>query len=812
MCASTASAATPLCLDVAAGRDAIGTEIQLFGVDARDSQMVTVFDDRGSGGTQKIFWPACGRATDIDGQRMEDGTDIRLWDSWSFSDSAHIAGQTFDIYQTGGIATYGGKSYPKYKILCHKDNAYGIETYGVSPTSGDNVDIWHYDTADEAGRDWLFIPQAKVTDGVYTIRTLADTSLCLAVSGGSTAELAPCAIEKAVPDSSSQTYKVTTDEQGNVRILSAVKRNFWLGVWPKDGDDAYDGAGVRHTGDNRSTTNRVNWTTQSFGSGTDANGNNVPGFRLVPQAAPSVGYDLDASGGKDSDAIAETASIQKASYLDTQTWLFWPAEQYDASLGTPANVMGLINDGLRRSRVFTNGTVRVKPAWGHRGTWWDGFSIRYRTRSRRVGGSMSTWSAWRWDANGSVGNNGWGMPGRPSLESPSDADPMTAFAGRYPLTVTLSRSGNDRTDIEYEVRVFCSSGGVLDDVAHGPSATGTVMVAWQPVVRVTGVAMTPTGLSVMYESDHTRGGNLVRAEVVGMGSARATSAPASGSVDIQLSALSHAPEEGEIVTVKLWMWTSDGAAASDDSQQVLSYTSGHGATLRPTVTVYGAPKPAVPGTSVSELAKMTVSQAATKRVSALAGSKQGPSYCAVASGYPSGTEFYLVIRRGHGDRLAKVDPSRILPPLGVEWQLFATYRSGSSWATWLGSFGAIKARGWLVDEVDGSNGVEIWVNEGEGPQFAPTYEPDVTTHVTTGRERPVVTRGQTVKATWSLDGWLGITDPESERSQADWLAHAGKVTFRSPVGFWSNAYVTDCKLDLSRRVGGTVSASFAEVE
>lgn len=779
MCASTAGAAMPLCLDVGAGRDAIGTEIQLYGVDARDSQMVTVFDDQGDGGTQKIFWPACGRAADVADGVMADGTDIRLWDSWSFSDYNNLT-QTFDIYQTTETATYGGKSYPAYKILCHKDNAYCIETYGTAPAAFDNVDIWHYDTADGAGKHWLFIPQAKVTNGVYTIRSLADTTLCLAVSGGSTAELAPCAIEKAVPDSNSQTYKVTTDEQGNVRIISAVKRNFWLGVWPTDKDDAYDGAGVRHTGDDRSTTNRINWTTQPFGSGVDANGNNVPGFRIVPQAAPSVGYDLDASGGKDSDSIAETATIQKASWLDTQTWLFWPTEQYDAGLGTPSSVMGLVND-VRTDRFFTDGTASVRPAWGYRGTWWDGFNIRYRTRSRKVGGSMSAWGPWRWDVNGSVGNDGWGMPGRPSLESSAAANPTTTFAGRYERPVTLSRTGTDRMDVEYEVRAFSRSGGVLNDVAHGPSATGTVIVAWQPTVRVTGVAMTPTGLSVMYDSDHTRGGNLVRAEVVGLGSARSTSAPASGAVDVPLSSLSHAPVEGEAVTVRLWMWTSDGAAAVSDSQQKLSYTSGHGATLKPTVTVYGA-------------------------------SKQGPSYSAVASGYPDGTEFYLVIRRGHGDRMVKVDPSRILPPLGVGWQLFATYRSGSSWATWLGSFDAIKARGWLVDEADGSNGVEVWVNEGEGPQFAPTYEPDVTTHVTTGRERPVVTRGQTVKATWSLDGWLGVTDPASERSQADWLAHAGKVTFRSPMGFWANAYVTDCKVDLSRSVGGTISASFVEVE
>lgn len=404
------------------------------------------------------------------------------------------------------------------------------------------------------------------------------------------------------------------------------------------------------------------------------------------------------------------------------------------------------------------------------------------------------------------------MPGRPSLDSPSDADPMGALTGRHPLSVTVSRTGSDRVDVEFEVRAFAITTGHLAGPAHGPSATGTVTVAWRPTLRVTGVAMSPTGLSVMYRSDHTRGGSLVRAEVVGLGSARSASAPASGSVDVPLSALSRAPREGEMVQVKLWMWTGDGAAAASDGSYVLSYTAGHGATLSPRVTVYGAPKAAVPGVSVVGLAEMTVAQAAGRTVRQLAGTEAGPSYCAVASGYPAGTRFYLVVHRGHGDRMVEVDPARILPPLGVPWRLFATYQSGTSWATWLGDFAAIRSRGWLVDEADGSEGIEVWVSEGEGPQFAPSYEADVTTHVTTGRERPVVTRGRTVKATWSLEGWLGVTDAAAERERADWLAHAGLVTFRSPLGFWARAYVTDCKVDLSRSVGGKVSASFVEVD
>lgn len=812
MCASTAGAATPLCLDVAGGTDAIGTEIRLFGMDSRDSQVVTVFDG-GDGGDQKLFWPACGRAADVAGGAMADGTDVRLWDSWAYSDTANNAAQTWRIVQAGGTATYAGRAYPLYKVLCHKDNAYCIETYGISPTSGDNVDIWHYDTADAPGKHWIFVPVPTVTTGVYTIRPLADATLCLGVSGGSTAELANCSIEKAVPDASSQVYGVRTDGQGNVRIQSAVAAGYFLGVWPTGDDkDPYDGAGVRHTYDQNPDHNRVNWATQPSGSGRDANGNVVPAFKVVPQAAAHVGYNLDAADGKDGE-LAQFATVRKTSWLQAQSWLFWPAEQYDPTLGTPSRVMAY--DGSERSdRFFSRAAVTLRPAWSYRGAFRDGFSVRYRTRSRRAGGPMGAWSAWAWDANGSTGNGGWGMPGRPSLDSPSDADPMGALTGRHPLSVTVARTGSDRVDVEFEVRAFAASTGHLAGPAHGPSATGTVTVAWRPTLRVTGVAMSPTGLSVMYQSDHTRGGSLVRAEVVGLGSVRSASAPASGSVEVPLSALSRAPREGELVRVRLWMWTSDGAAAASDGSYALSYTAGHGATLSPRVTVYGAPEPAVPGVSVAELANMTVAQAAGRTVRQLAGTRAAPGYCAIASGYPAGTRFFLVVRRGHGDRMVEVDPARILPPLGVPWQLFATYQSGSSWATWLGSFDAIEARAYLVDAPDGSAGMALDAGEkGKGgPGFVPSYESDVTEHVTTGRERPVVVRGRTVTAKWTLEGYLLGDSLAEKRAQADWAAHAGLVTFRSPLGYWAQAYVTNVKVDLGNPRAHAISLSMTEVE
>lgn len=782
VCAQPTASGELLALDVSGGNDAKGTNVLLWQVNYTDAQLVQVADGGSGRPEQVVYFPACGRALDIENGRMENLTNVRLWDSWEWSNYDVVA-QSWDILQVDGTATVNGKQYPKYKVLSHKDNKYCLECYGDGsapdglPSPGTNVDIYDYATANE-DKHWVFVPMPSVSTGIYTVRPAADVTCCLAVSGGSTAELARCAVEKAVPDSNSQVYRANMSDKGVLKLESAVRKGMYLTVVRNDGDMPYKGAEVRHTF-NRPADPLNNWALQPQNTTVDANGSTIPALRIVPQSADVTGYALDVGDGK--DELAEVATTQQVTYKTTQGFAFWPAEQYDATLGTPASVMAVFTGAIRSDRLFLRGETRALPAWSYHGAWRDGFSVRFRTRSRKVGGSMSAWSQWMWDVNWSTGNNGWGVPGEPSLPAASDEDVSSSFSGRYPFPIAISRTATDRRDVEYEVRAFSRSGGVLGDVAHGPSATGTVIVAWQPEVRVTGVAMTPTGLSVMYDSDHTRGGNLVRAEVVGLGSARSTSAPASGSVDVPLSALSHAPVEGESVTVRLWMWTSDGAAAADDSQQKLSYTSGHGATLKPTVTVYGA-------------------------------SKKGPSYSAVASGYPEGTEFYLVIRRGHGDRMVKVDPSRILPPLGVGWQLFATYRSGSSWATWLGSFDAIKARGWLVDEADGSNGVEVWVNEGEGPQFAPTYEPDVTTHVTTGRERPVVTRGQTVKATWSLDGWLGITDPASERSQADWLAHAGKVTFRSPMGFWANAYVTDCKVDLSRSVGGTISASFVEVE
>ena len=73
-------------------------------------------------------------------------------------------------------------------------------------------------------------------------------------------------------------------------------------------------------------------------------------------------------------------------------------------------------------------------------------------------------------------------------------------------------------------------------------------------------------------------------------------------------------------------------------------------------------------------------------------------------------------------------------------------------------------------------------------------------------------RGRTVTAKWTLEGYLLGDSLAEKRAQADWAAHAGLVTFRSPLGYWAQAYVTNVKVDLGNPRAHAISLSMTEVE
>lgn len=802
-----------LALDVAGAGDARGTNIRLWSANDSDAQFFTAFSQ---GAEQMVYVPAAGRAVDIADQRMADGTNVRLWDSWEFSQPGAALAQTWDILETGETAAVGGKSYPVYKVLAHKDGAFCMEVSGDStPKAGDNVWLWHWSTADAPGRRWVFLPVASVPDGTYSVRTALDPTYCLSVAGASSADQTPCQIWKWVEDAprNELVFRVET-KKGVTTFESPIRSGLCLNL---RGGKAASGTLTQFYGGPASAQGPSGtpsgpgkldfanqWAMQPQGAAVDVGGVSCPSFRIVPQADAGSRVCLDVAGG--STQLATAVRVWSRNGTPAQAFVLVPAEEHDASLGAPSKVCGSVG-GERRSLFAlapSSAPVTVFPAWESAGT---SFEVRYRTRSRRGTGSLSSWGEWMSASNGSTGNSGWGVAWTPDFAGMGGGSAKTGALG---VAGTIGPSGCSRLDVQFEVRRFEMAGAYA---THGPSSTGTATLAWLPTVRVTALGFGADGLTVGYTSDLALPGATVAVDVPGLGSGSFTGVAASGSVSIPWSDLRRVPDDGESATVDMTYWTADGAAATVSATLPVSWSGGSGASLSPSVAVYGAPRASADPVTVARAASMTVADLAGYRVADLLGEDAPPAWCAVAAGYPSGTKFYLLVERGHGSKLVEVDPSFVPYPLGVAWHLFATYSKGSAWAVWHREFPAVRGTGYLVDAPDGSAGIEVSAGgKGkEGPDFQPTYELDASTYTTTGRERPVVVRGRTVKATWSLDGYLLAPDLDVKRAAADWAAHAGLIVFRGPYGFWAKAYVTSAKVDLGRRSSCEVSLSFTEV-
>lgn len=761
-----------LCLDVPGSVDARGTNLRLFRAGIWAGQYFHAYSN-GAGAEQMLYAPAIGMAVDIQDQKMADGTPVRMWDSWAWSGTGDAPlAQTWDIIQTDKTMqiTVQGKlgTYPLYKVLAHKDNAFCMESGGVGGEENLPVQLWHY--GDALDQLWAFVPAPTFPDGIYAVHSKLDSSLVLSANGASKANGTMCTVYAYRPDANELVYKVRTDDKGITRFESALKQKFCLNVQMKSGDK--DGTPVQHY-----TTNDDDrysqWLVADNGWAVDTNMVDVPAYRIIPAITQEAGRCMDVADG--STRLSTQVRIWSPNDSDAQRFYFEPAEAYDTGLPVPSRVRAKWTGGTGYSNqegtlfgVPDGGGAWPSPAWTCNAT---AFEVRYRTRTRKPGGNLSDWGAYRDLIYDGTGNRGWGFAWQPAVTSPSGGNVVAAKPiGTAPYD--FGKAAYDRVDFQIEVRAFSESAGVLKAQAHGAASSGVVTFAYKPKPTLAKLMLGGDGLAVAYASDATRGGNRVKVEISGVGFGEAYDMGASGTVTVPFGSLKRIPADGARFGVKLTMWTTDGIQSEVSGTMAVEYGT-QGSALNPTVKINGT--------------------------------------SATMTGLPSGAHLYLLNRRGHSDRLVEIDPNRILMPFGVEWELFATYGSGSNWSVWHKSFDPVPSDWYRIDHQHEGEGIGVLVNDGQAPEFTPQYTPDYQSYEMTGRERPVIVHGKSVKAEWQLKGVL-ISDLANSRAHADAVAHMGYAVFRSPLGFWAQVYVTGLSLDWGDAFKHEISVSMQEVD
>lgn len=793
-----------LALEAGAGSDARGANVTVQKVADNDGQYFHVFS---RGAEQVIFVPASGRAVDVEGQTMRDGTNVRQWDSWpwdklDYDGEGHpnvpqILGQTWDIRDTGqAVSLYGG-SYPVYRAYCHKDNKYCMEVAGTSPKAGDNVDVWTESTADAAGKGWVFLPIPTVHPGIYSVRSAIDASYCMSIGGHSTADGANCTIWRWQADANELAFKVETDDRDVTTFESLLRAGQCLNLY--GGNEIYggsakvpNGARVQWYGGTPGTVGGPStgpgkgdyanwWVLQPDNRTCKVNGVTYPTFRIAPRAAENKC--LDVANGK--AELATAFQVWDRNYTLAQAFCLVPAEKYVPTLGAPSAIRGF-QKGLWQDRSalqVESSSVVVCPSWaGNPADKWD---CRYRTRSHGLDGSVGEWGKWTGLLTASTGNDGWApvwTEGLPNLTK----GPASIWDGRTRSTdgVTVNFSGGKTwVDIEFQVRRKTRVGSHAGDIGHGPAASGIVAVRLVSNVSLSGLKLMNNGLwvsaSVSVDSsavDLTVGDIAQTSVLDAMAGDQAFSVPP--------ELWTRVPEKGESVKVTATMWTPDGSTKTVSKVMQVVYASPLNTTLNPTVNV-----------------------------------RRDPQWTATLSGVPSGyVDVYLVVRRGHGGRLVQVDPANVPYPLGVEWELFGTYfaatSTGSTSGIWRKKMAAVSpypAR--MLWDFEGVPGRLALVAQADGlPEMSQSLSPEAEAHVTAGRERPVYTVGPTTKSSLSCSGAIvpALKVSGSTRDAADGLAHAARATFRRPDGVWAQVVVTGVEMSDAHRKWTKVSVTQSE--
>lgn len=604
----------------------------------------------------------------------------------------------------------------------------------------------------------------------YEILPVEDVTLAVEVAGNSTANKANVRLWSR-NGSNSQKWKFVASGTTNVWYMTDAETGKAAEIF-KAVDE--NGANVSMYTGNQSTAQR--WKAEYVGT-QEVNGTNYETYQFVAfGGSTSTPRCMDVQG--DGSYIRSNIQIwTKVAGHPSQTFALVPTEwnaiggtgNEQTVLPTPSGgTGGTTHTPLSGVCAIASGTLY--PAWlcGNERQ----FQVRYRTRTREESeDALSDWSDWMSIKDGTTGFDGFGAVGESNVTATEDNGLLWSPYG----ALIANGSTYDRTDVQFEARAWSSSWGYGSTTsAHGNSQMWEMVTVRPVTVSSLTATLSADGLTIAWATDCTRSASTVSIESDLFGKIR-TYGEAVDSHLIPVESLDHAPTQGETLDITFSMVTSDGLSVRVSQSLSVAYASGFSLDITLTASVSGS-----------------IATVTSSNQDALA---------------------YLIIPRGHGDRLVPLagkSPWKVAPPVGVPWSVYAVDDNGSSWGSVTQVFSAIAADGYHITSQDMTRDLVIRGQAGAPPTFAPTYKRDYSSEETYGRERPVNIVGNVTSADWTLNGILFGETLEDDLRDVDWCAHAGHVYVRTPMGQWMQALVKTVTPDESASNACPVSISLTE--
>ena len=322
-----------------------------------------------------------------------------------------------------------------------------------------------------------------ITDGLYELRTLLNTSMALDVAGGSATKGANVQLYSANGTNAQKFYLV---DEGDGYSLQNAQSQMFVDV---AGGAAANRTNVQQYTDNDTRAQR--WALTETGTVT-IDGVACSVVTLRSNVSSSISLMMDVTSAMTTDKT--NIWIYTSNGSDAQKWALLPTELLDRTLAAPSGmgwVDAVYQEDVQETRFEAS---TLYPAWDFPTSWAPGSAaFSYRYRSRDVGDAAGEWSAWSAWANASIATRG----------------------ARAWLTSGLPASVTQKA-LEYQLQVR-SLATVDGKQVHSLSTTALLRAAAKPTAHFTSAEIAYTGLNLAFTSDYTDGTNTVVVESIQAG-------------------------------------------------------------------------------------------------------------------------------------------------------------------------------------------------------------------------------------------------------------------------------------------------------
>lgn len=597
-----------------------------------------------------------------------------------------------------------------------------------------------------------------ITNGLYEIRSMLLTSMCVDVRGASAVKGANVQLY-AANDTNAQKYYVIEETASSWSLQNAAS-GLYADV---AGGAAANGTNVQQYTDNNSRAQR--WKLVDTGETATIDGVTCQVVTIGSYVTvDGTTYVMDVKSAMTTNST--NVQIYTSNGTDAQKFALLPTTLLDTSMPVPSGIGWASSVGGSDVQTVQPSAATLYPAWYFTDAWDGvndhGFEYSYRSRLTENGsateGAWSGWTAW---ANASVtiyGQTAWLTAGIPATFDP-----------------------DDYKSLEYAFRIR-SKGTVNGSTAHSSAVTMTLRAVFAPTITATAATLDHDSIHVTFSTDYDGGTNAVNVTSITSSGEECLVKPIMGygyspsfTVDIPLSSFGKIPALGTVdVSFEVGTDQFPATGVRTTSSVLLAAAANKTITVTPTLTF-----------NADGTATITVTSGSVREAWATMGGETLPLV------QPTATTFTLPY------------------PFGVEcdWFVGVTNAGGTAWGYASGTIAANNPQKIQPCHAWNWDGGFFLLEVSDGfMQTSRKVSANFSEFQLNNREWQSLKFSDTLGGSFDADGVLkdGLTTSDKAALMAMMRAH--NVTYRAPTGEVAHVGITDVQYStLNGRTSVSVS-------